>query len=108
MASFLRLYGRILGAIGALVLGAALLHASPDWADLAPFAMLVVGAAATRTYQIPLTKYSALNLLGMIAVGGGCIVGARTTAIALYVGVLVADWLILRKTLEFAWINAGR
>jgi len=30
------------------------------------------------------------------------------TALALFVGMLLTDWLALRKSLEFGWINAGR
>jgi methyl-accepting chemotaxis protein len=106
--NFLRLYGRIVGGIGLGVLIAVLVRDLRDWTDIYPFVLLLAGTVATRTFQIPLTKYSALNLLGMVAVGGALIAGAPTTALALYLGVLLADLAILRKTLEFAWINAGR
>ncbi|MHB2035005.1 MAG: methyl-accepting chemotaxis protein, partial [Gemmatimonadaceae bacterium] len=40
--------------------------------------------------------------------GGGVLVGPPPTAISLYLGVFVADRVILRKPVESAWINAGR
>ena len=108
MQNFLRLYGRIVGGIGLAVLLALLVRDLRDWTDVYPFILLLAGTVATRTFQIALTKYSALNLLGMVAVGGALIAGAPSTALALYVGVLVADFGVLRKSLEFACINAGR
>ena len=33
---------------------------------------------------------------------------AFLTALAVFLGVLLTDWLALRKSLEFGWINAGR
>jgi len=106
--NFLKLYGRIVGGIGLAVLVAVLLRDLRDWTNVYPFVALLVGTVAARTFQIPLTKYSALNLLGMVAVGGAMVAGAPTTALALYLGVLVTDFAVLRKTVEFAWINAGR
>lgn len=61
-----------------------------------------------RRTQISLTKYSVLHLVGMVAVGGSLIVGAAPTAVALYLGVFVADWILLRKSAPSAQINAGR
>ena len=108
MKLFLRIYARIVAVFGsAVLLGAAVVD--PRWIvqPLAIFAIVAV-SMALRSFQIPLTKYSALNLLGMIAIGGAFIAGAPATAIGMYVGVLAADWLVLRKTLEISWINAGR
>jgi methyl-accepting chemotaxis protein len=72
--------------------------------------MLIAFAATLmlRRFQIPITKYSALNLLGIIAVGGSFIIGAPATAIAMYGGIFFADWTLLRKPAEVGWINAGR
>jgi len=71
-------------------------------------AATVVASLLLRTFQIPLTKYSALNLLGMVAAGGAVILGAPATALGLYVGVFVADWWLLRKAPAASAINAGR
>ena len=108
MKTFLRIYARIVAVVGTVLLLIAVGQDSRWITQGMGLLVLLVGALGLRTFQIPLTKYSALNLLGMIAVGGSLIVGAPATAIALYVGVIAADWLALRKTLEIAWINAGR
>ena len=39
-------------------------------------ALLFAATAALRRFQIPVTKYSALNLLGLVAVGGSIVSGA--------------------------------
>jgi methyl-accepting chemotaxis protein len=108
MRSFLRAYSRVIGAIGAVTLIAAALVDMRWVTTLDAVGGVLVLTAIMRTAQIPLTKYSALNLLGMVAVGGAFIAGPTATLIGLYVGVIVGDWLVLRKTLEIAWINAGR
>ena len=108
MRTFLRIYARIVAVIGTILLGAMLVM-SDAWLEH-PVGLLVLALVTMglRTFQIPLTKYSALNLLGMIAVGGSLVLGAPATAVSLYLGLLVADWLLLRKPLEIAWINSGR
>ena len=70
--------------------------------------MLFVATMLFRRNQLPVTKYTAINLLGVVAVGGALIAGVETTAIALFLGIMAADWLILRKEVGAAWINAGR
>ena len=108
MQFFLRFYARTLGTIGMLALVGAV-AVDPRWMgqDIG-IGVLAVAALFLRIQQIPLTKYGALNLLGIPAVAGAVVVGAPATAIGLYVGVFVADRVILRKPLESAWINAGR
>jgi methyl-accepting chemotaxis protein len=105
---FLRWFTRVVGLVGALLLVAVLIQDprwGSRWLEIIVLAGLTIGL---RLGQIPLTKYSALNLLAFAAVGGALFIGAPATAAALYLGMLVADALLLRKTLEFAWINAGR
>lgn len=108
MGTFLRRYTRAVGLCGSLLLIAAL-TGDRSWSARVP-AILILAAltVAFRVGQIPLTKYSAVNLLSTVAVGGALLVGAPATALALYIGVMVGDLLVLRKTFEFAWINAGR
>ncbi|HWZ58821.1 MAG TPA: methyl-accepting chemotaxis protein [Gemmatimonadaceae bacterium] len=108
MSVFLRWFTRAVGLVGALLLVAALIH-DPRWGGRwLEILVVAVVTIALRLGQIPLTKYSALNLLAAAAVGGALLIGAPAAALGLYIGLLVADGLILRKTLEFAWINAGR
>src|SRR5215208_6661289 len=108
MNHFLRLYAKLVAGVGTVLLVAALV-ADLRWIarPLALAAVFVV-ALILRTFQIPLTKYSALNLLGMVATGGAVITGAPATALGLYLGVFVADWLLLRKAPAASAINGGR
>jgi methyl-accepting chemotaxis protein len=108
MSRFLSLYARLVASLGTVVLLIAL-ALDPRWmSQLLPVAAIVAMALLLRTFQIPLTKYSALNLLGMVAAGGGVIIGAPATALGLYLGVFAADWWFLRKAPAASAINAGR
>jgi methyl-accepting chemotaxis protein len=105
---FLRWFTRVVGLVGALLLLAVLIQ-DTRWGGRWVEILALIGLTVfIRIGQIPLTKYSALNLLAFSAVGGALLIGGPATALALYLGILVADALLLRKTLEFAWINAGR
>ena len=108
MSFFLRIYARTLGTLGMLALAAALAH-DPRWLTEG-YGIAVVFAAGVvlRVYQIPLTKYGALNLLAVPAVAGAVVIGGPATAAALYASLVLADRVILRKPLESAWINGGR
>ena len=108
MNAFLHRYTRALGIVGAAVLVAAL-TADHRWIG-DPATLLILGMATVvlRSAQIPLTKYSALNLVGAVALTGALVAGAPVTLAAVYLGVYVADAFVLRKTTEFAWINSGR
>ncbi|GAC1516361.1 MAG: hypothetical protein NVS1B4_10940 [Gemmatimonadaceae bacterium] len=108
MRLFLRLYARVVGAIGLGILAAALRGGPEAWSLWWGVGILTVIVIALRTYQIPLTKYSALNLLGLPAVAGAAVFGAPATGLALYLGVFLADVVILRKPAEVSWINGGR
>ena len=108
MSRFLALYARLVASLGTVLLLIALVL-DPRWiARPIGVATIVVMSLLLRAFQIPLTKYSALNLLGMIAAGGAVIVGAPTTALGLYIGVFAADWWLLRKAPAASAINAGR
>jgi hypothetical protein len=108
MNRFLSLYARLVASLGTVLLLVAL-ALDPRWIQL-PLGVVTVIAltAALRTFQIPLTKYSALNLLGMVAAGGAIIAGGPATALGLYVGVFATDWLVLRKAPGASAINGGR
>ena len=108
MSQFLRAYARIVGTVGTALL-AVILLLDPRWTRQGMvIAGMAVAALGFRTFQIPLTKYSALNQLGVVVVAGCILVGAPATAIGLFAGMLVADRFALRKPFQFAWINAGR
>ena len=108
MRLFLSLYARLVASLGTIVLLVALV-VDPRWtARPLGVAVVLVMALLLRAFQIPLTKYSALNLLGMVAAGGAVITGAPATALGLYLGVLAADWWLLRKAPAASAINAGR
>jgi methyl-accepting chemotaxis protein len=108
MRRFLSLYARLVASLGTIVLLVALILDLRWLSRPLSVAAVVVMALLLRAYQIPLTKYSALNLLGMVAAGGAVITGAPATALGLYLGVFVADWWLLRKAPAASAINAGR
>ncbi len=72
--------------------------------------MLVVFLATLllRSRPIGLTKYSTLSGTSVSAMSGALILGAPASALAVFAGVLMADWLLQRKALAWAWVNAGR
>jgi methyl-accepting chemotaxis protein len=72
------------------------------------FLMLMTATIGFRRFQLPITKYGAVNLLGIDATGGALVAGPSTTAIALFVGLMACDTLLLGKPANVAWINAGR
>jgi len=108
MSRCLSLYARLVASLGTVLLLIAL-ALDPRWmSQLVAVAAIVGMSLLLRTFQIPLTKYSALNLLGMVAAGGAVIIGAPATALGLYLGVFIADWWLLRKAPAASAINAGR
>ena len=108
MKGLINWYGWIVAVLGSAALAGALgvdarwVHAPPT--IIAAFVLTLV----LRAFQIPLTKYSTLNLIPMVAVGGALIGGAVPTAIGLYGGIFFADWIALRKPARVGWINASR
>jgi len=108
MNNLVHRYTRAMGTIGTFVLVAALVFDRRWITEPIILVVLMAAAVALRAAQLPLTKYSALNLVGAVALTGALLCGAPVTLAALYLGVLVADIAVLRKSVEFAWINAGR
>jgi methyl-accepting chemotaxis protein len=108
MRTFLAAYGRAVGALGLAVLVAALI-ADRDWmTQRLAILVLLTAVAALRAQQIPLTKYGALNMLAIPALAGALIVGAPAAALAMWLGIALADGVLLRKGLQVTLINAGR
>ncbi len=96
MQRFCQAYSNAMGILGLLLL-VAVLAFDPRWL-LQIYGVLVVFVFATllRGFQIPLTKYSALNLLGLASVAGAFVIGAPATALGVYFAIIAADYLILR------------
>jgi methyl-accepting chemotaxis protein len=108
MSFLLSAYARLVPLAGTLLLIAGAV-VEPHWpGHLVPFASLLALTIAFRRYQLPVTKYGAINLLHVVAVGGTLVTGPAVTALALFLGVIGSDWLVLRKEPSVAWINAGR
>jgi methyl-accepting chemotaxis protein len=108
MKIFLSGLSRSLGVVGTLLL-VSVLAFDHRWTGAWVGTILVFSITVLlRTYQVPLTKYGALNFLAFPAIAGAIINGAPSTALGMYLGVFVADLLILRKSTEPSWINAGR
>ena len=108
MNGILRMQQRLVPFIGTVLLVAVAWY-DPAWSlHLGTTLALAVAAYGLRTYQLPLTKYTALNLLGMTAVGGALLAGPSSAAFALAAGCFFSDWIPLRKSIAVAWINAGR
>ncbi|MDE3171843.1 MAG: GAF domain-containing protein [Gemmatimonadota bacterium] len=108
MQFFLRVYARTVGTLGMLALAGAVALDHRWMGQRYGIAIVFLTVAVLRVYQIPLTKYGALNLIGVPAVAGAVIIGAPATALAVYAGVALPDRVLLRKPLESAWINGGR
>ena len=108
MRAFLTAYARALGALGFTLLVASLLVDQRWRGQPVAIGVLFVTVLFLRTQQIPLTKYGALNLLSMPALGGALVAGAPTSALSMWVGVCIADAVLMRKGWDIAIINAGR
>jgi methyl-accepting chemotaxis protein len=108
MRRFLDAYGKAVAVAGTAILIAMLLHDQRWLAQVWGVVGVGLAVVVLRINQITITKYGALNLVGVAAVSGALIVGPPATALALYAGVLVGDRVLLSKTSQAAWINAGR
>ncbi len=108
MNAVLRIQQRLVPMLGTGLLVAVAWY-DPAWSlHVVVLTAMIAMTAVLRTYQLPLTKYSALNLLGMVAVGGSLLAGPSTAAFGLAAGTFFGDWLALRKSISISWINAGR
>ncbi|MFI5232411.1 MAG: methyl-accepting chemotaxis protein [Gemmatimonadales bacterium] len=107
------LYARIMPLAGTLLLFVGWYYDQSwrghGWAFHAAVFVALLGATiAFRRFQLPITKYGAVNLLGIVATGGALVAGPATAAVALFAGLIACDTLLLGKSVNFAWINAGR
>jgi methyl-accepting chemotaxis protein len=108
MRKFLEYYARGVGVTGLGLLAAVLITDTKWTTQWFGVVILLVAVIGLRVQQIPLTKYGALNLLSMPALAGALILGAPSSVLAMWVGILVTDGALLRKSWKVAWINAGR
>lgn len=69
---------------------------------------LVLAATAARRFHLPVTKFTFVGVLGMVAVGGALLVGPAAAALAVALGVAIADGILLGRGALPAWINASR
>lgn len=69
---------------------------------------LVLAATAARRFHLPITKFTFVGVLGMVAVGGSILAGPAAAALAVALGVALADGVLLGRGALPAWINASR
>ena len=105
---FVLLYGRVLATVG-LALTLAVLIFDRRWTQqwIEILVMLVAGVGL-RGQSVRLSKYSYLNQTALVSLSGSLLVGLPATLVALAGGMIVADWVWLRKSLWAAVINFGR
>jgi methyl-accepting chemotaxis protein len=102
------IYGQVLRYLGPLVLVAALVT-DPRWIGQMPeIGALLVAGVVLRGLQIPLSKYSYLTQLGVVALAGSLLVGLPATALAVAASTFLVDWLWSRKAPGPAAANSGR
>ncbi len=101
-------YAKALAIAGPIVV-AGVAVADPGWLSQ-PLILLAitVGVAVLRSAPIRLSKYSYLTQTGVPVVIGAFAAPASSTAIGLFLGVLLSDVVWLRKPRLAASVNAGR
>ncbi|HTG50029.1 MAG TPA: hypothetical protein VL915_06005, partial [Gemmatimonadales bacterium] len=108
VGTLLERYARLL-MLGGLVATAAALAVDLRWLQQ-PIAviLLTVMVLILRSVPIRLSKYSYLTQTGIPVLVGAVTVGPTPVVLALYLGVLGADVVWLRKLPRAGVINAGR
>jgi methyl-accepting chemotaxis protein len=95
--------------IGGLVVASAALAVDLRWLDQPISVVLITTMVlALRAVPIRLSKYSYLTQTGIPVLVGAVTVGPTPVVLALYLGVLGADVVWLRKLPRAGFINAGR
>ena len=106
--SLARAYARILALVGPLVVvGAAVLDHRWLRQPIVP-AVIAVAVIVLRSAPIRLSKFSYLNQTSVAVLVAALTAPAASGLIGLLAGVMVADLVILRKTLLASIVNAGR
>ncbi len=102
------LWPRLLAIVGTIVLVVAA-AGDPRWVEHpVALAVMTVAAGLFRMRSVSITKFASLNVVQVVAMSGPIAVGATSTALAVYAGVLLADVVHHRKTFTASWINATR
>jgi methyl-accepting chemotaxis protein len=104
----LTIYRLAIPPIGTLALVAALVLESAWLRHPIIVVALVIGTVLLRRFQLPVTKFAAVHLLGMVSIGATLFVGIGGASLSLFVGVLIADGLWSRRGAMPTWINASR
>jgi methyl-accepting chemotaxis protein len=108
MRSLLKAHATAVGIAGPLALLLGTLRFGFEAASLLGLLAIACLAALLRGAQIPLTKFSQLNVVGALAVASALLVGPVETALPVAVGVFAVDLVFLRKPALSAWLNASR
>jgi methyl-accepting chemotaxis protein len=108
MNAVLVLYRLALPILGGLLLALGLLFTNGALEHLPWLVGLAITVGVIRRNQLPVTKYTAIHLLGLTAVGGALVLGVVPSALAMAVGVFITDRVWLRRNTSAAWINASR
>ena len=96
-------------AWGGIVLGGAALALDRRWLEHPWLTLTIVAIVAIlRKGQIPLSKFSYLSQIGIVALVGSITVGPGVVIFATWFGVFITDAFWLRKLLKAAWVNASR
>jgi methyl-accepting chemotaxis protein len=108
VGALLERYARVL-MVGGLLVTLAALAVDLRWLDQpAAVMLLTLMVLALRCTPIRLSKYSYLTQTGIPVLVGAVTVGPTPVVLALYLGVLGADVVWLRKLPRAGFINAGR
>lgn len=103
-----RRYARGLLALGPVVLVAAIVL-DRRWLDQPLLvAVLVAATALLRSAPVRLSKFSYLTQTGVVALAGAVTAPASSTAIGIWLGTVIADSMVLRKSQLASYVNAGR
>ncbi|MDP3911248.1 MAG: methyl-accepting chemotaxis protein [Gemmatimonadales bacterium] len=105
---FVTLYSRGLAWAGTVLLVAVLVIDRRWLGQMPELAVLCGAGVALRGMAVPLSKYSYLTQIALVALAGSLLLGVPVTALATGGAILAADSLWQRKPLRVAWINLGR
>jgi methyl-accepting chemotaxis protein len=101
-------YARVIGW-GGILLGLAALAQDRRWLEHPALTLTLVAIVAIlRKGQTPLSKFSYLSQIGIVALVGSITVGPGVVVFAMWFGVFLTDAFWLRKLLKAAWVNASR
>jgi len=99
---------RLLAALGPMLLVAGAAR-DPRWLDHPWSVLVMLGATVLfRVRSVTITKFAMLSLVQVVAMAGALGVGLSPTALAVFGGIVLADYYYHAKPFAAAWINASR